>query len=314
MKKYRHITLNDRVYDVMRHPAFEGFGPRLFSWNDYQNRAYPEKATMRETLNYDLWLTHSDPQRQVDGLNRLIDDVNAGETVFYDIYTEEEKAKDSYKNYTGLTFFRGKPGAPFMIFVLSGGYVFVAMLHEGLPIAKIVSEHGYNAFVLRYRVDMGGRYPIDYQRPAGLDLIRAVQFIQQHADELQVDKENYSLWGGSAGAHTVSDVVYGEAGVTQKQRLFPAAAVIAYTYFSDDIDFKSSESPAYFIVGKQDGIAPWSCVAERARKMKAAGCTVEEHIINQLGHGFGVGRDTPAAGWVEQAIAFWERNMTGGKR
>lgn len=306
---YSHISLDDTVGDVVSHPAFAGFGSLLFSWCDYQDRWYPANVAMRNVCDYDLWLSHADPQAQLDGLNRLIDDVNAGHQVFYDIYTEEEKQKDFYKRYTGLVFMRGKPGAPFMVFLPGGGYFFVGMLHEGLPIAKLISEKGYNAFVLRYRVDMGGSYPLDYQRPAGMDLIRAVQFIREHADELQVAKDDYSLWGGSAGAHTVSDVVYGEAGFTQSQRLYPAAAVIAYTYFSDDIDFTPDDPAAFFIVGKRDGIVPWRWVAERVRKMKAAGCSVEDHILSNIGHGFSVGKGTPAEGWIDWAVRFWEKNM-----
>lgn len=308
MTDYKHITLDDRVGDVMNHPAFEGFGDLLFTWLDFQRR-YPPNTTMRNVADYDLWLTHPDAEAQVDGLNQLIDDVNKGNKVFYDIYTEEEKRKDHYKKYTGLVYIRGKPGAPFAVFLPGGGYYFVGMLHEGLPIAKMISQYGFNAFVLRYRVDMGGSYPRSYQRVAGEDLIRAVEFIKSHADELEVNPNDYSLWGGSAGAHTVSDVVYGEAGFTQQERLHPAAAVIAYTYFSDDIEFEKYDSPAFFIVGKQDPIVPWQWVKERADKMKEAGCIVEDHILDNLPHGFSIGKGTSAEGWIDWAVKFWKSNM-----
>ena len=31
---YNHITLEDKVLDVINHPAFNGFGFYLFPWND----------------------------------------------------------------------------------------------------------------------------------------------------------------------------------------------------------------------------------------------------------------------------------------
>ena len=55
-----------------------------------------------------LWHTNLKAEEEVDGLNRLIDEINKGYKVFYDIYTEEEKKADPYKKYTGLLFLRGK--------------------------------------------------------------------------------------------------------------------------------------------------------------------------------------------------------------
>lgn len=306
MDKNEHITLNSKIEDVMNHPAFEGFGQLLFSWNDYQRRGYPKDEIMKNVTDYDLWFTHPDPQTQVDVLNRLIDDANKGNKIFYDIYSQKEKLKDPYKKYTGLVYLRGKPGAPFMIFVPGGGYVFVGIQREGLPIAKIISEKGYNAFVLRYRVNNRSS---NYQHPSGPDLIQAVKFILKNHDELEVSKDNYSLWGGSAGALTVSNVVYGEGGINKNQKLNPAAAIIAYTVFSEDLNFNKNDTPAFFIVGKNDWIVPWQIVKNRAEKMKKAGCIVEDHIIDNLEHGFGVGLNTPAEGWINKAINFWERNM-----
>ena len=43
--------------------------------------------------------------------------------------------------------------------------------------------------------------------------------------------------------------------------------------------------------------------------MKNAGCIVEDHIIDNLIHGFGFGKGTKAEGWIDWAIKFWEKNM-----
>ena len=76
-----------------------------------------------------------------------------------------------------------------------------------------------NTFVLKYRVDTGGKYTYDYENKAAKDLIRAVHYIEENYKELEVSKDNYSLWGGSAGARTVSCAVYGEGGITKKNVL-----------------------------------------------------------------------------------------------
>ena len=45
----------------------------------------------------------------------------SGDVIFYDIYTNEEKAADPAKADTGLFFFKGTPGAKFAICNAGGG-------------------------------------------------------------------------------------------------------------------------------------------------------------------------------------------------
>ena len=47
-KKYKYISIEDKVQDVMNHPAFKGFGFYLFPWND-KNR-YSKNMTMKEVI------------------------------------------------------------------------------------------------------------------------------------------------------------------------------------------------------------------------------------------------------------------------
>ena len=306
-KKYNYISIEDKVIDVMNHPAFKDFGFYLFPWND--KKRYSKKMTMREVASLNLWHTNLNPEEEVDGLNWLIDEINKGNKVFYDIYTEEEKKADSFKKYTGLFFIRGKKNAPYMIMLPGGGYFYVGTLHEGLPVIKEINKYGYNTFVLKYRVDTGGKYTFDYENKAAKDLIRAVHFIEENYKELEVSKDNFSLWGGSAGARTVSCAVYGEGGITKKECVKPALAVIAYVFFEENPKFDKDDSAAFFIVGKNDALVSWTNVKERAENMKKAGCKVEALYINNLQHGFGVGKGTPAEGWIGKAVEFWEKNM-----
>lgn len=54
-----------------------------------------------------------------------------------------------------------------------------------------LSKQGYNAFALIYRP--GAQTVCE-------DLARAISFVFENAEELEVDTDSYSLWGGSAGA------------------------------------------------------------------------------------------------------------------
>ena len=130
----------------------------------------------------------------VGALNHMIDDVSNGRTVFYDFYTQKEKAEEPAKSHTGLFFFRGKPGAPFAVVSPGGGFSYVGSVHEGFPYAVAISKQGYNAFVLKYRAGAGGT-------AATRDLAAALSYIFRNADRLGVGTEAYSAVGQFGWAH-----------------------------------------------------------------------------------------------------------------
>ena len=47
----------------------------------------------------------------------------------------------------------------------------------------------------------------------------------------------------------------------------------------------------------------------RLEGMSALGIDTEFHKYPGLSHGFGLGTGTVAEGWIEDAIAFWEKHM-----
>ncbi len=140
----------------------------------------------------------------VNTINDMIDEAGSGETIFYDFYTDQQKQSDPTKESTGLFFFRGKPGAPFAVISPGGGFSYVGSVHEGFPHAIALSQKGYNAFVLQYRV--GG------ERIAAEDLAAALSYIFENAETLEVSTERLLLWGSSAGARMAARIgSYGAA-------------------------------------------------------------------------------------------------------
>ena len=98
------FTVNTSIQTVMDDPAFGEFGRLLFPAED--------GYWSGETLG-DLRLTfynHIDPDKTVEIVNTLKERALAGETIFYDIYTDEEKAADPDKEDTGLFFSKGSRG------------------------------------------------------------------------------------------------------------------------------------------------------------------------------------------------------------
>ena len=157
---------------------------------------------------------------------------------------------------------------------------------------------GYNAFALIYRPGA---------QTACEDLSRAIDFIFEHADELQVDTDGYSLWGGSAGGRMADWVgTYGTENFGEKAYPHPAAVIVNYTGLSEVTGY---EPPTYSAIGTNDGIASYRTMERRINAIRANGTDAEIEIFNGLSHGFGLGTGTAAEGWIENAVEFWERNM-----
>ena len=171
-------------------------------------------------------------------------------------------------------------------------------MHDSFPHALELSKKGYNAFALIYRPGA---------QTACEDLARAIAFIHEHADELQVDVSDYSLWGGSAGARMAAWLgSYGTESFGEKAYPRPAAVIMQYTGLSE---VYGNEPPTYNCVGKSDGIASYRTMQARIDAIKANGTDAEIEVFQGLSHGFGLGTGTVAEGWLDNAVDFWERNM-----
>lgn len=82
---------------------------------------------------------------------------------------------------------------------------------------------------------------------------------------------------------------------------------MSYTGHSDVSD---KEPPTFVVVGGRDRIAPPQVMERRIADLRAAGTEVEYHLYKNLGHRFGSGTGTEAAGWIGDAVAFWEQQLT----
>ncbi len=295
-----HLGPGDRLSDLLDHPALAGFARLLLPRSDVE---VDRKTRLNDFASLLPYHTQVDARDVVAGLNRLIDDAGAGRPVFIDIYSPAEKARDPTKAETGLFFLRGRPGAPFAVIAPGGGFSYVATVHEGLPYALAINRHGFNAFVLRYRVGQGGT-------TATQDLAAALSAIFRHAAKLDVSTDGYSLWGSSAGARMAGAIgSHGAARFGTGPLPKPAAVVMAYTGHSDTA---GGEPPTFVVVGEHDPISPPAVMKRRLQALERAGVTVAYHQVPGLGHGFGLGTGTAAQGWIDDAVRFWERAASRG--
>lgn len=285
-------TLDTPITEVINDPVFGDYGRLIFPVNS----GYYGGDTLG---NLSLtWYNYIDPDKTVEICNYMKSHAAAGDVIFYDIYTDEEKTADPAKADTGLFFFKGSPGGKFAVCNAGGGFAYVGAMHDSFPHALELSKMGYNAFALIYRPGWD---------TAVEDLARAITFIFDHADELEIDTDCYSLWGGSAGARMAAELgSYGPSGFGGGDLPRPGAVVMQYTGHSE---YTKNDPPTYVCVGTSDGIANWRTMENRLNAMSALGIPTEFHAYDGLPHGFGLGTGTEAEGWINDAARFWEAQM-----
>lgn len=291
-----HVNENTTVVDVINNPAFKDYGRFLFP-TEY---GLPSSSMKLNNIGSLLpYHSHINTETTVEILNYMLDEEAAGKTIFYDIYSDEEKADDPTKENTGLFFFRGELDAPFAVISAGGGFSYVGSIHESFPHAFKLSQKGYNAFAIQYRTGSA--------EVACEDLAAAISFIFENAKLLGINTNCYSLWGGSAGARMTAYLgSYGPVFFGGDDLPRPGAIIMQYTGHSD---YTESDPPTYVCVGEDDGIASWRTMERRVNTLKSFGIDTEFHKYSNLGHGFGLGIGTSAEGWIEDAVIFWEKQI-----
>jgi acetyl esterase/lipase len=276
-----------------------------------------------------------DPQTMVNGLNFMVDEVNSGVKIWHPLYTKQQIAADPSKAPAGMWFIPGDPGKPLAVVAAGGAFQAVASITEGFPYAEVLHGLGYNVAILRYRLITSGagtgsttttsstpgtttttqQSPAQKkQRSAELtkinqDMAAAMTMLKDNAKAWHINLRSYSIWGSSAGG-VVMDL-WAERGATgAKAHGFPQPAVVVAAYTPSPYPKPSSSLPAYFIIdaANDNHVSP-AAVAANAAALKAAGADVEFDRYPSGGHGFGLGVGTPAYGWFNKAVAFWQTHM-----
>ena len=86
----------------------------------------------------------------------------------------------------------------------------------------------------------------------------------------------------------------------------PGAVIMQYTGHSE---YSELDPPTFACVGTNDGIASWRTMQRRLEAMESIGIRTEFHAYEGLSHGFGLGTGTVAEGWIDEAVAFWRKQI-----
>lgn len=225
-----------------------------------------------------------------------------------------------------------------------GGYVTLALDHEGDSVAKYFNRLGITAFVLRYRVGTWDHKK--YQHPAPMwDAMRAMRYIRSKAKDWELNPEKIGILGFSAGGHLASTVgTHFDAGnpkakdIVEKYSCKPNFMVLIYPVItmsskyafrfgrgvllgdnasqalvdsmSTELQVSTLTPPTFLMHSNDDGVQPENSIlfymALREHKVPA-----ELHIYERGGHGYGLGdpkKDAIIATWPDR-LKDWLKNQ-----
>ncbi len=218
---------------------------------------------------------------------------------------------------------------PVAIICPGGGYAMCCSFAEGLPFARELNRRGYHAIVVCYRCKKKARFPAPMD-----DLAWAVREALDHAKEWNLDMENYSLWGSSAGGHLAASFGTEGMGYAHYSLPKPGAMLLSYPVITmrtvthagsrnhllgkeptqEEIRSTSVEQqvtehypPTFLWYGEEDIMVSPDNSHALYTALQDKNISCELHHYPNTGHGVGLGKGLPCEGWFDRAVAFWER-------
>jgi acetyl esterase/lipase len=226
---------------------------------------------------------------------------------------------------------------PAMVVCPGGGYVNLAMNHEGRQVASYLNSLGIAAFVLRSR--LGPRY----HHPTELgDAQRAIRMLRAHAAEWRLDPARIGIIGFSAGGHLAMTASTrfdagnsGAADSVDRADSRPDFAVLGYPVISmveawthqgskdnllggnPEVELARSVSgelsvtkqtpPTFLFHTNTDTVVPADNSVAYYLALRRAGVPAELHIFERGPHGVGLANDDAALSEWSKLLANWLR-------
>lgn len=277
-------------------PEFHGNGGNLLLGN-------PQHIIMTPWL-LDVSTAAWNADDIVTGLQALSEEARSGRTVYYPVYSEEERSADPQKKDVGLYCLRADSEElrPYVLLFSGGGFSSVCTMEESLPTASAFRDMGYTVFMGTYR--LSGQFGVFQDRELlAEDIAHCVRFITEHAEEFNVLTEDYLIGGFSAGACTETCWCVPETGYKKYDLPRPGAAVFMYGMDWELMEGVDVPSLIYFCV--DDPYFSKNLPERFSQSLGERDIAWELNYIHAL-HGFGLGTGTEAEGWPQKAVRFWQ--------
>lgn len=216
-------------------------------------------------------------------------------------------------------------GTPAVLVCPGGGYVNLAMNHEGRQVASYLNSLGIAAFVLRSRLGPRYHHPIELG-----DAQRAMRVLRAHAAEWRLDPGRLGILGFSAGGHLAMTVSthfdsdsrpdfavlgYPVISMTEpwthqgsKDNLLGAnpAPELAKSV-SGELSVTKQTPPTFLFHTDSDKVVPAENSVYYYLALRKAGVPAEMHIFERGPHGVGLANDDAALSEWSKLLANWLR-------
>jgi acetyl esterase/lipase len=245
----------------------------------------------------------------------------------------------SLVSHPTLTVYRpaaGTANGTAVIVCPGGGYVHLAMTHEGTDVCKWLNSLGVTAFLLKYRLP-SDETMMDKTTGPLQDAQRAIQVVRQRAGEWGVDTGAVGILGFSAGGHLVSTagthfnhaVIDNASGVSLRPDfmvlLYP---VISFAdsighrgsrdyllgqhpdpaqvrYYSNELQVTDQTPPCFLIHAEDDKTVMVVNSLYFYEALIKHHVPAELHVYPKGGHGFGMQNPTSGADQWPDRLAEW---------
>ena len=229
---------------------------------------------------------------------------------------------------------KGSANGTAVIICPSGGYLHLAMGHEGAEVALAFNKIGVTAFVLKYRLPSDS-IMVDKTIGPLQDAQRAVQLVRQNAAAWGIDPNKVGIIGFSAGGHLASTAIthFDKVVIDNKDNvnLRPDFGILIYPVISmgpkthtgskenligksaspELMDLYSNEKqvtantpPTFLVQAEDDNVVPVENSLMFYDALLKYKVKAEMHIYPAGGHGFGLHNKTTTDYWFDR-LAEW---------
>lgn len=310
--RFRIGTAEDKMAFFMEHPVFGGFRHMYFNAEDHVLKGI---APVRYRHFQKAQGRADQIDAALEAFNYLTAQAEKGKAwLISDLHTREEISQNQNLSHLTGMFYQGEKGKPLAVVVPGGGFISNVTDCEGYPIAMRLHQMGYSVLVVSYPVgkQLGETEQEKQGKAAARELTQVIRYLTAHQRELSISMEDYAIFGFSAGGLMTTAFSFAgyedcwlKHGLPRPKAIFPMYG-LDWNIKALPVDKGLS---VFSIVGRKDEFG-FGKVEDKlpALKEMLGKENVFVRIIDDLGHGFGIGNETKVKGWLQEAVAFWEKH------
>lgn len=238
---------------------------------------------------------------------------------FEKLKNEKEKGDLYISNVhnPSITVFKpeaGKANGAAVLICPGGGHRILVIKAEGYEPAHFLTQLGFVAIVLKYRLarDTMSPYKVEVQAPQ--DARRAMRTIRNNTANWGIDPNRIGIMSFSAGGEVADMISFdngkGDPKATdpiERESSRPNFAVFVYPGPLGVPDVIPKDAPPAFLVVADDDLCCSPPVVKLLQRYREAGVPVEAHIYSQGNHAFNMGLRSklPTLHTWPQRLADW---------